>query len=210
MAGLDGSMPSAGMKSPAPNSEYHDGKQEQSPLDVVLNYYRDLNQGNFTSAWNALPAGLQQNKKIHPDGYESFRSWFQGITPVTIQEPAVVEESPRNAIVDIQCSFKVNGKPSSLNLRYALAKDNLDNRWMISSVKVNKQTSDGKLYVTGLDPNGDNWLALKSGPDLKASRLRKLPPATPLTPMGREGEWIKVKLDDGQEGWVYSKYVKSR
>jgi hypothetical protein len=210
LAGLDGSTPSAGMKSPAPNSEYHDGKQEQSPLDVVLNYYRDLNQGNFTSAWNALPVGLQQNKKIHPDGYDSFRSWFQGITPVTILEPAVVEESPSNAIVDIQCLFKVNGKPSSLNLRYALAKDNLANRWMISSVKTNSHVSEKKYFVSGLDSNGDNWLALKSAPDLKANRLRKLPPDTPLTLLSRSGEWIKVLLDDGQEGWVYSKYVKSR
>ena len=67
-----------------------------------------------------------------------------------------------------------------------------------------------KSYVSGLDPNGDNWLALKSGPDLKATRLRKLPPDTPLTLLSRNGEWMRVLLDDGQEGWVYSKYVQSR
>jgi SH3-like domain-containing protein len=66
-----------------------------------------------------------------------------------------------------------------------------------------------KIYVSGLDPNGDNWLALKSAPDLRASRLRKLAPDTPLTPLEFRGIWVRVLLDDGMEGWVYSKYVNT-
>ena len=97
-----------------------------------------------------------------------------------------------------------------MSLRYVLARDTSVNRWMISSVKTNSQTPGKKLFVSGLDPNGDNWLALKSGPELKATRLRKLPPDTPLTLLSRSGEWTRVLLDDGQEGWVYSKYVQSR
>lgn len=182
----------------------------QLPRDVVLNYYKDLNQGNFTGAWGALPTSLQQNKRIHPEGYDSFKSWFQGITPIVILESKVVEEDTNDAIVDIQCTFKMNGKTSSMSLRYVLARDTSVNRWMISSVKTNSQTPGKKLFVSGLDPNGDNWLALKSGPELKATRLRKLPPDTPLTLLSRSGEWTRVLLDDGQEGWVYSKYVQSR
>jgi hypothetical protein len=182
---------------------------DPAPLDVVLNYYRDLNQGDFTSAWNLLPSSLQQNKKIHPVGFASFRSWFQEIAPIVITESSTVEQSANEATVDIHCTFTLKGKPSTMSLCYGLTRDNSVNRWVISSVKMNKQPSQEKLYVSGLNPNGDNWLALKSGPDLNATRLRKLPPATPLTPLGREGEWIKVKLDDGQQGWVYSKYVRS-
>jgi hypothetical protein len=202
--------------SPAPNDEERSGNNVSvalsghSPQDVVLDYYRDLNQGNFMNAWNALPVSLQQNSKVHPEGFTSFKSWFQGITPIVISKSSVVEESPNGAIVDIQCAFKVNGKPSSLSLRYALARDNTDKRWVISSVKTNGHVADKRYFVSGLDPNGDNWLALKSGPDLKATRLRKLPPDTPLTLLSRNGEWMRVLLDDGQEGWVYSKYVQSR
>ena len=156
-----------------------------------------------------LPSSLQQNKKIHPVGFASFRSWFQEIAPIVITESSTVEQSANEATVDIHCTFTLKGKPSTMSLCYGLKRDNSVNRWVISSVKMNKQPSQEKLYVSGLNPNGDNWLALKSGPDLNATRLRKLPPATPLTPLGREGEWIKVKLDDGQQGWVYSKYVRS-
>ena len=182
---------------------------DPNPLDVVLDYYRDLNQGDFSSAWHMLPSNLQENKKIHPVGFASFRSWFQEITPIVITESSTVEQSANESTVDIQCTFTMKGKPSTMSLRYGLTRDNSLNRWVISSVKMNKQPSQEKLYVSGLNPNGDNWLALKSRPDLNATRLRKLPPATPLTPLWREGEWIKVKLDDGQEGWVYSKYVRS-
>jgi hypothetical protein len=181
-----------------------------SPQEVVFDYYRDLNQGNFTSAWNALPAGLQQNSKIHPNGYASFKSWFQGITPIAISKSSVVEEGPNDATVDIQCTFNWNGRNSPQSLRYGLTRDNALNRWEISSVKINKSGSDAKFYVTGLDPNGDNWLALKSAPDLKSGRLRKLAPDTPLTLLSRNGSWMQVRLDDGAEGWVYSKYVKPR
>lgn len=62
-------------------------------------------------------------------------------------------------------------------------------------------------YVSGLDPDGDNWLAFKAGPSMQAKRLRKLPPNTPLTLLESKEPWLKVKLEDGSIGWVYKKYV---
>jgi hypothetical protein len=179
-----------------------------SPQDVVLNYYRDINRGNFIDAWNALPSSLQENKKIHPCGYASFQSWFQEITPIVISQSSVIEQGVNDAVVDIQYTFGAKGKMAPMSLRYGLTRDNQADRWAISSIKVHKFASTGKLYVSGLNPKGDNWLALKDAPDLNANRLLKLPPGTPLTPLARQGEWIKVSLDDGQEGWVFSKYVR--
>ncbi|NBJ13755.1 SH3 domain-containing protein [Microvirga arsenatis] len=62
-------------------------------------------------------------------------------------------------------------------------------------------------YVTGLDPNGDNWLALKAAPDLKSRRLLKMPPDTPLVVLGRQGTWLNVRLQDGTVGWAAARYV---
>lgn len=68
---------------------------------------------------------------------------------------------------------------------------------------------NGQLhYVTGLDPKGDNWLALKAGPDIKSARLAKLSPDTLLISNGRRaGDWLYVKVLNGPEGWVASKYT---
>ena len=62
-------------------------------------------------------------------------------------------------------------------------------------------------YVTGLNPRGDNWLALKAGPSLGATRLDKMGPNTLLTVIGRQGSWLHVRLRDGREGWAAEQYV---
>ncbi len=68
--------------------------------------------------------------------------------------------------------------------------------------------SGGLHYVAGLNPRGDNWLALKTGPSIDASRIAKLPPNTFLKVVSKEGEWLRVELEDGRTGWVFSKFVK--
>jgi len=65
----------------------------------------------------------------------------------------------------------------------------------------------GYHYVTGLDPRGDNWLALKSAPNINAPRLAKMPPDTLLTVVARQGSWLHVRLRNGSEGWAASRYI---
>lgn len=69
-------------------------------------------------------------------------------------------------------------------------------------------TAGGLHYVAGLNPNGDNWLALKDGPSIDATRMDKLPPNTPLKLISKNGGWLQVELQDGRVGWVSSKFVR--
>lgn len=62
-------------------------------------------------------------------------------------------------------------------------------------------------FVTGLDPSGDNWLALKAGPDIRSARLAKLGPGTGLRVLRRVDRWLFVELADGRSGWVAREYV---
>ena len=62
-------------------------------------------------------------------------------------------------------------------------------------------------YVTGLDPQGDNWLALKAAPNINSSRLAKMPPDTLLTVLDQQGIWLHVRLRNGSEGWAASRYI---
>lgn len=77
---------------------------------------------------------------------------------------------------------------------------------------------DGEQYVTcNLDPNGDNWVALKAAPDLRAQRLMKLGPGTFLitTEPYAQGKWRQVIVQKdmqdwsyaGPSGWVYTDYI---
>ncbi|MEM9630014.1 MAG: caspase family protein [Pseudomonadota bacterium] len=65
----------------------------------------------------------------------------------------------------------------------------------------------GQAYVTGLDPRGDNFLSLRTGPSTRYQEIARLRENTPLTILGRSGSWLNVALQNGRSGWAYSKYI---
>lgn len=63
-------------------------------------------------------------------------------------------------------------------------------------------------YPVGLNPAGDNWLALRSLPSaVEGSRLAKLGPDTLFSEIERVGDWVHVRLLSGDTGWVSARYV---
>jgi hypothetical protein len=70
------------------------------------------------------------------------------------------------------------------------------------------ETSDSFDWrPANLDTSGDNWVALRSEPDLRGSRLDKLGPNVRFRVLAKRGGWWKVELSDGRTGWVSAKYV---
>jgi hypothetical protein len=63
-------------------------------------------------------------------------------------------------------------------------------------------------YPVGLDPYGDNFLALRSLPSGTAGvRIARLGPDTLFTELDRQDGWVHVRLPSGQTGWVSARYV---
>jgi SH3-like domain-containing protein len=62
-------------------------------------------------------------------------------------------------------------------------------------------------YLVGLDPGGDNWLALRSEPNMRGVQLLRMGPQTLLTVIGRDGAWLNVRLRTGETGWAYSAFI---
>ncbi len=63
-------------------------------------------------------------------------------------------------------------------------------------------------HPVGLDPDGDDLLALRSLPSgTEGVRLAWLGPDTLFTEVGRAGGWVSIRLPSGQSGWVSSRYV---
>jgi hypothetical protein len=63
-------------------------------------------------------------------------------------------------------------------------------------------------YVGGLDPDGDNYLSLRSGPGSKYDELRRMGPDTVVTIIEKRAGWRRVQLEDGTEGWAFGKYIR--
>jgi serine/threonine protein kinase len=64
-----------------------------------------------------------------------------------------------------------------------------------------------RFYIVGLDPDGDNWLALRSAALGEGRRLRRMGPDTTFRLLRRRGDWAQVELDDGTVGWVAARYI---
>lgn len=63
-------------------------------------------------------------------------------------------------------------------------------------------------HPIGLDPQGDNWVALRTLPSgTEGARVARLGPDTLFTELGRQGSWVRVRLLSGEVGWVYARYV---
>lgn len=70
----------------------------------------------------------------------------------------------------------------------------------------------GFHYIVGLNPQGDNFLALRSATNGAGYRMAKLGPETLLAPTGqRVGRWLSVEVINtrhaGLVGWVFDRYV---
>lgn len=70
------------------------------------------------------------------------------------------------------------------------------------------ETPDSYHFVSGLDPKGDNFLALRANPDANAQRIATMGPDTLLKLVGESGVWRKVVLRDGTSGWAHSNWIK--
>ena len=63
--------------------------------------------------------------------------------------------------------------------------------------------------VCRLNPYGDNFLSLRSGPGTDFSEIARLDPDTGLSVYGGRGAWLRVQAGD-LVGWVYRRYVCGR
>jgi hypothetical protein len=60
--------------------------------------------------------------------------------------------------------------------------------------------------VRGLDPNGDNFLAVRTGPGTGFQEIDRIFTGDKVSICSRQGKWYRVKYGGGS-GWVYGKYV---
>ncbi len=63
--------------------------------------------------------------------------------------------------------------------------------------------------MTGLDPNGDNYLSLRTGPGSKYREITRMGPGTVVEVLESKGAWRRVRLEDGTVGWAFGKYIAS-
>lgn len=62
--------------------------------------------------------------------------------------------------------------------------------------------------VSGLDPNGDGFLALREGTTANSRRIARMTEGTRLAVIEQDGVWFHVVTETGLNGWAHSNWVR--
>ncbi|MGB3639711.1 MAG: protein kinase [Rivularia sp. (in: cyanobacteria)] len=107
--------------------------EQPSPVQTVENYYLNINQGQYKTAWNQLSQQFKDNKRLHPNGYFSYLSWWRGkVKNVNIQQINILEANTDTAIVDASLNYLMkNGRIVPSSVRLFLSWDAQNRRWVV-------------------------------------------------------------------------------
>ncbi|MDJ0557038.1 MAG: hypothetical protein QNJ68_21865 [Microcoleaceae cyanobacterium MO_207.B10] len=109
-----------------------------SAEEAVKSYYYHLNQGKFQQAWNQLSTSFKTNQQLHPDGYNSYNSWWAKMSKITIQDVQQISKSTETATVNVQVQYtKKSGESISQSLDLFLVWNATDKKWNIDAVTLN-------------------------------------------------------------------------
>jgi serine/threonine protein kinase, bacterial len=109
---------------------------DRDPKDTVRDYYSKINNGNYSGAWDSLPTALQNNKSVHPNGYNSFLDWWaKQVADVEIHQTNLVSQTDRDAVVDVDIKYLMRaGGVSPQRIRYVLSKNDRTYEWEIQRI----------------------------------------------------------------------------
>jgi serine/threonine protein kinase, bacterial len=119
---------------------------QSPPEDLIAQYYQAINSKQYQTAWDKLPPNMQEDRNLHPNGYQSYTDFFNNFNSLHVNNLKTIERTNSNAIVsaDLSCELK-NGDKSPLFLRYFMNWNNSDRQWQISKIKLDpdRQSSCG-------------------------------------------------------------------
>lgn len=67
----------------------------------------------------------------------------------------------------------------------------------------------GDFQLVEVKDTETGYLNVRDCPSTGCAEVGKVVPGEVLILRGQEGNWYKIEMDDGEEGWVYAKYVKA-
>jgi serine/threonine protein kinase, bacterial len=112
-----------------------------TPTDIVKDYYNKINTRDIQGAWNKLPISLQNDRSIHPNGYNSFLDWWSNqVGSAQLLGTNLVSSTDREAIVDADVQYFMRSgqdrrsKPQAM--RYFFVKDTITNTWIIEKIRL--------------------------------------------------------------------------
>ncbi|MBO0350336.1 serine/threonine protein kinase [Phormidium pseudopriestleyi FRX01] len=100
-----------------------------TPEESVIDYYSNINNRDYSQAWNQLDPRFQTTQS---GDYNTYTNWWDSVWLVNVQDVNVVASTPFSAIVDTTLTYTMqDGKISDETLRMSLIWDEETGTWAI-------------------------------------------------------------------------------
>jgi hypothetical protein len=107
-----------------------------TPERFVLDYFSDINNRDTAKAWKSLTPSFQSNKRLMPNGYESYKDWWGNqVQEVRIANVVTELRDFNSARVKVYWSYQASGDTEfsqEMNLTLYLLLDKKLGRWLIN------------------------------------------------------------------------------
>ncbi len=109
-----------------------------SPTKVIEDYYAKINNRQYADAWDIVPVKLQENKELHPNGYNSFLEWYRDtVNFIDIHQIYLAESNNDYATVKLKSTYYMkSGKKARVNINFYMVWNENREKWDMQKTKV--------------------------------------------------------------------------
>ncbi|MEC4892795.1 MAG: YARHG domain-containing protein [Oscillatoria sp. PMC 1051.18] len=101
-----------------------------SPKQAIQQQFSLINSGDYQTAWHRLSPQFQSNRQVFPEGYTTYKNWWETVDFAELETVQIIEENHKNAIIDYQVNYHLkNGKTSPESRRVILTWNPQEQIW---------------------------------------------------------------------------------
>ncbi|WP_254011154.1 hypothetical protein [Limnofasciculus baicalensis] len=107
------------------------------PEQFVWDYCAAINKGNFSQAWDMTTPDFKNNKKLMPQGYNSYLEWWKDeVQEVKLNKVTLISKNNNSAVVDVDWQFFMKKKPNnSQSTLFVLSWNTKNSKWVLYTTK---------------------------------------------------------------------------
>ncbi|MCZ2203113.1 hypothetical protein [Cylindrospermopsis raciborskii] len=114
-----------------------------SPEKAISDYYTKINNKQYDTAWDIYPTVVKEDKKLHPNGYDSFIQWWEKVDNVSVNRVNLQSENNDSATVNFIGDYNMkNGKSFTLELQFYLSWNSQNSTWYVTKVNKIRQNTN--------------------------------------------------------------------
>jgi hypothetical protein len=118
------------------NGKWKPSAASYAPEESIWTYFSTINNHQYQEAWNLTTANFKKNKRLMPNGYASYLSfWKDDVERVNVTQTRLISKNSNSAIVNVEWHFFMKNNKTSKNTNFSLIWDIKTTKWLIDNTK---------------------------------------------------------------------------